>query len=140
MTADGVDLVDKNDTRGVFLALLEKVANAAGADADEHLDKIGTRNREKRNVRFARDGLGQQGLTRSRRAHHQNALRDLAAELLKFLRVFQKFDDLLQLFLGFIDTGNVLECDAFLLVVEKFCAWICQSSGPCFRRPASAAG
>ena len=38
--ADGVDLVDEDDAGGVLLALLEEVAHAAGADADEHLDEV----------------------------------------------------------------------------------------------------
>ena len=40
MTADGVDFIDENEAGGGFLALLEHVAHAAGADADEHLDEV----------------------------------------------------------------------------------------------------
>jgi hypothetical protein len=40
--ADGVDLVDEDDGRRILLGLLEEVAHAAGADADEHLDEVGT--------------------------------------------------------------------------------------------------
>ena len=40
MTADGVDLVDEDDAGRVLLGLLEHVADAARADADEHLDEI----------------------------------------------------------------------------------------------------
>ena len=42
MTADGVDFVDEDDAGRVLLGLLEHVAHAAGADADEHLDEVGT--------------------------------------------------------------------------------------------------
>ena len=98
-------------------------------DADEHLDKIRTRDREERHVRLTGDGLCKQSLTGSRRAHHQNALGDLAAELLKLLRVFKKFDDLLQLFLGFVNTGDVLERHAFLLVVEQLCLRFAKAQG-----------
>ena len=65
--ADGVDLVDEDDARSLLLGLLEQVADTRGAHADEHLDEIGTRNREERHVGFACDGLRQQGLTRPRR-------------------------------------------------------------------------
>src|SRR5215204_1349013 len=119
MTSDSVDLVDKDYARCVLFALLEQIADTARTDADEHLDEIGTRDREERHICLTRNCLGQQRLTRSRRAHHQNALRDLAAELLEFLRVFQEFDDLLEFFLRFIDTGDVLECHAFLLIIKK---------------------
>ena len=86
MAADGVDLVDEDDAGGVLLALLEQVADARRADADEHLDEVGAADREERHVRFAGDGAGEQRLARSRRAHEQHALGNAAAELLEFLR------------------------------------------------------
>ena len=45
--ADGVDLVDKDDARAAPPGLLEQVAHATGADADEHLDELGARDTEK---------------------------------------------------------------------------------------------
>src|SRR3954465_1188792 len=41
-----VDLVDEDDARRVPLRLVEQVADAAGADADEHLHELGARDRE----------------------------------------------------------------------------------------------
>ena len=38
--ADGVDLVHEDDAGRVLLRLLEEVAHARGADADEHLDEV----------------------------------------------------------------------------------------------------
>src|SRR5205085_1502199 len=52
MTADRVNFVDEHDAGCVLLALLEEVAHAGGADANEHLDKIGPADREERNVGF----------------------------------------------------------------------------------------
>src|SRR5688572_17799442 len=121
MAADRVYLIDKDYARRVLFPLFEEVAHTARTNADEHFDEIGARDREERDVGLTGDGLSQQCLTCSRRPHHQNALRDLAAELLEFLRIFQKFDDLLQFFLRLINTGNVLECHAFLLIIKKFC-------------------
>ena len=40
VAADGVDLVDEDDAGRVLLALHEEVADARGADADEHLDEV----------------------------------------------------------------------------------------------------
>ena len=40
VAADGVDLVHEDDARLVLLGLLEQVADAARADADEHLDEV----------------------------------------------------------------------------------------------------
>ena len=42
MTADRIDLVDEDDAGRVLLSLFEEIANARRADADEHLDEIGT--------------------------------------------------------------------------------------------------
>ena len=41
MAADHVDLVHEDDARRRLLRLLEEVADARGADADEHLDEVG---------------------------------------------------------------------------------------------------
>ena len=42
-----------------------------------------------------------------------------SAQLLELLRLAQEFDDLLQLFFGFIDAGHVLERDLLLLHGEQ---------------------
>ena len=68
MPAHRVDLVDEDDAGRVLLALLEHVAHAARADADEHLDKIGAGDREERHIRLAGDRAGEQGLAGARAA------------------------------------------------------------------------
>ena len=119
MTADGVDFVDEDDAGGVLLALLEQVADAACAHADEHLDKVGTRDAEERHVGFAGHRARQQGLAGSRRPNQQHALGNASAELLELLRLAQELDDLLQLFLGFIHAGDVFERHLLLLHGEQ---------------------
>ena len=114
MTADGVDLVDEDDAGRVLLALLEQVAHARGADADEHLDEVGAADREERHVGLAGDGAREQRLAGSRGAHQQHALRNAAAELLELLRLLEELDDLLELFLRLVDAGDVLERDLLL--------------------------
>ena len=42
LATDRVDLIDEDDARRAFLGLIEEIADPAGADADEHLDKLGT--------------------------------------------------------------------------------------------------
>src|SRR5665647_2306037 len=54
--ADGVDLVDEDDRRGVLLGLVEQVAHPGRADADEHLDEVRTGDRVERHAGLARDG------------------------------------------------------------------------------------
>ena len=119
MAADRVDFVDEDDAGRVLLRLLEHVAHAAGADADEHLDEVGARDGEERHIGFAGDGARGQGLAGAGRADQQHAARNAAAELLELLRVAQKFDDLLQVFLGLVDAGDVLERDAALRLGEQ---------------------
>ena len=114
MAADGIDLIDEHDARGILLPLLEQVANARRADADEHLDEIGAADGKEWNVRLAGNGPRQQRFPRSRRAHEKDALRNAAAELLKLLRFLQELDDFLQLFLRFVNAGDVLERDLLL--------------------------
>ena len=109
MAADGVDLVDEDDAGSVLLALLEEVTNARRADADEHLHEVGAGDGEKGHAGLSRDGPGQQCFAGPRRPHQEDALRDLAAELLELLRFLEELDDLLQLLLGLLDAGHVLE-------------------------------
>ena len=119
MAADRVDFVDEDDAGRVLLRLLEHVAHAARADADEHLDEVRARNGEERHVGFARDGARGQRLAGAGRADEQHAARDAAAELLELLRVAQEFDDLLQVLLGLVDAGDVLEGHAALRLGQK---------------------
>ena len=76
VAADGIDLVHEDDAGRGLLRLLEEVAHARCADADEHLDKVGAGDREERDARLARDGTREQRLTGAGRAVEQNALRN----------------------------------------------------------------
>ena len=78
--AQGVQLVDEDDAGGLGLGLLEHVADAGRAHADEHLDEVGAREAEERHARLAGDGLGQQRLAGARRSDQQHALGNPAAE------------------------------------------------------------
>ena len=94
--ADGVDLVDEDDGRGVGLGLLEQVAHAGGADADEHLDEVRAGDRVERHAGLAGDGAGQQRLAGAGRAVQQHALGDLGADRLELRRLLQELLDLLR--------------------------------------------
>src|SRR5581483_6182937 len=72
-----------------------------------------------RHIRFAGDGAGEQSLAGTRGADQQTALWNLAAEALEFLRILQELDDLLELALGFLDAGDVVEGDAAGALIEE---------------------
>ncbi len=129
MAADRVDLVDEDDAGCVLLALLEHVADARGADTDEHLDEVRARDGEERHVGLTGDGAGEQRLAGARRADEQHALGDLAAEALEFLRVLQVLDDLLELLLRFVDAGDVVEGDATDLLRQQARARLAEAHG-----------
>ena len=112
MATDRVDFIDEDDAGRVLLGLLEHVTDTRGADADEHLDEVRTRNGEEGNIGFAGDRTGDQRLAGAGRADQQHATRNPSAEPLILAGVAQEFDDLLQVLLGLVDAGDVLECHA----------------------------
>ena len=111
VAADGIDLVDEDDGRAVLLGLLEEVADAARAHADEHLDEVGTGDREEGHSGLAGDGSGQQGLAGAGRAVQQHALRDAGADGLELGRLLEEVLDLFELLDGLVGTGDVAERD-----------------------------
>ncbi len=119
VAADGVDLVDEDDAGRVLLGLLEHVAHAGGAHADEHLHEIGAGDGEERHLGLTGNGLGQQGLTGTRRAHHQYAAGDLAAQFLELARVAQELDQLSDIFLGLFHAGDIVKSDFDLIFAQQ---------------------
>src|SRR4029079_18092031 len=87
MPADGIDLVDEDDAGGILLGLLEHVAHARGADADEHLDEVGAGDGEEGHVGLAGNGACYQRLAGAGRANQQSAARNTAAKPLELLRI-----------------------------------------------------
>ena len=108
---DRVELVDEDDRRRVFARLLEQVAHARGADADDHLDEFGGAHREERNAGLARDSFGEQRLAGARRPDEQHALRRRTSEPRVLRRIAQEIDDLDQLVLRLVDPRDVGERD-----------------------------
>ena len=129
--ADRVELVDEDDRRRGLLGLLEEVAHAAGADADDHLDELRRRHREERHVGLAGDGARQQRLAGARQARQQHALGDHPAEPPVALRVLEEVDDLDELLLGLVDAGDVGERRA--LARRRRSAWPSTAPGPSCR-------
>src|SRR5436190_2016312 len=110
--ADRVELVDEDDRGRLRRRLLEEVAHARGSDADEHLDELGTREREERNAGLARDGARQERLACSGRTDEQHSLRDASTQAPELRGRLEELDDLLQLVDRLVDAGDVLEGDS----------------------------
>src|SRR6202030_2021284 len=108
VASDSIDFVDEDDAGGVLLALLEEVADAGCADAYEHFNEVRTGDGEEGNVGFAGYCAGEEGLAGSWRSDEQDALGDAAAEALELLSFAEELNDLLELFLGFVNTSDVL--------------------------------
>src|SRR5580698_2118040 len=53
VASDRIDFINEDNARGVLLALLEKIAHPAGADAYEHLDEVGAGDGKEGNIGFA---------------------------------------------------------------------------------------
>ena len=109
LATNSINLVNEDDGRGRVLRLLEQVAHAGGAHADEHLDEVGARNTEEGHAGFARNGARKQRLARARRADEQATARHLRAHRLVLRGVRQEVFDFLHLLDGLIDAGDVGE-------------------------------
>jgi hypothetical protein len=112
---DRVQLVDEHDRRRRFLGLLEEVAHARRAHADDRLDELGCRKREERRVRLPRDRSRQQRLAGPGRPVEEHSARNPRSELAVALGALEEVDDLDQLVLGLVDSGDVLERDPVAL-------------------------
>ena len=135
--AHGVDLVDEDDARRLLLGLLEHVAHPRRAHADEHLHEVRAGDGEERHLRFAGDGARQQRLAGAGRADHQRAARDAPAQALELARVAQELDQLLHVFLGLVDAGDIREGGLDLFLGEQ--ARLALAEGHRVAAPAEAA-
>ena len=129
LASDRVDLVDEDDARRIALGLVEQVADAAGADADEHLDELRARDAEERHARLTGDRASHQRLAGARRADEQHATRDARAERVELLGELQELDDLLELGLGLVDAGHIGERHHGLVAEEHPRAALAEREG-----------
>src|SRR5690606_10604776 len=74
-----------------------------------HFNEVGTRNGEERHIGLAGHRTGQKRLTGTRRADEQHTARNTTAEALELAGIAKEFDDFLEILLGFVHAGNVLE-------------------------------
>mmetsp|Transcript_29608 Transcript_29608/g.51995 ORF Transcript_29608/g.51995 Transcript_29608/m.51995 type:complete len:368 (-) Transcript_29608:411-1514(-) len=109
LATDGIDFINEDDARGVLLSHLEQVADTGSTHTDEELNELGTGGGHERNSSLTGGGTGEEGLTGTRRAFHDDSLRNLGSKLSEFLRVLEELDDFHKLLLCFVVTGNLVE-------------------------------
>ena len=115
LSCNSIDLINKDDTRCVTLALFEKISYTGSTYTNKHFHKIRTGNGEKRNARFPGNSLGQKRLTSSWRSYKDNSFRDSGPHLGILLGILQEIYNLLQLLLLFLQARYVLESH-FLII------------------------
>ena len=111
VAAHGVNFVNEQNAGGVALGLFKEVADAGGADANEHLHKFAARNVKERHAGFPGHGPRQQGFAGARRPHQQHSLGDARAQLQEPLRVFEEVNHFLQLRFRLVHAGYIAECN-----------------------------
>ncbi|CCJ91059.1 hypothetical protein BN132_2987 [Cronobacter turicensis 564] len=109
LATHGIDFIDKDDARRRFFSLFEHVANTGRAHTHEHFYEVGTGDGKERHFRLARDSFRQQGFTGTRRADHQDALRNFTAQLLETARLAQVFHQLADFLFRFVAACHVSE-------------------------------
>ena len=80
-------------------------------------------------ARLAGDGPGHQRLARAGRADQQDAARDARPERVELLGIFEELDDFLELRLGLVDAGHVVERDDRLVAEEHARAALAEAEG-----------
>jgi hypothetical protein len=112
--ADRIELVDEHDRRRILARLFEQLADAGCAEPGEHLDERRGTLRVEARTRCVRDRLRGERLAGAGRTVEEDALRDASAERLEALRIAEEVDDLLQLPLRLVETGDVVPGDGRL--------------------------
>jgi len=118
-TPYGIDLIYEYYARGLLLGLLEEIPHARGADADEHLDEVGSRDGEEWYVSLSCHSLGEQRLAGPRGSHEQCPLGDLAPQRGVLLRVLEEVNNLHHLGLGLLKPCHIIEVNLDMRVLVK---------------------
>ena len=122
-SCDSIDLIDKHDTRRIFLGFLKQITDTRSADANKHLHKIRTGNTKERHACLTGNRLCQKCLTGSRRSHEKNTLWNTRAKPGILLRGTQEIHDLLKLFLFLFQTCHIGKCHPLCRVIcHELCA------------------
>ena len=107
--ADGVDLVDEDDGRGLLAGVGEQVAHPGRAHADEHLHETRPGQGQERHPGLAGHGPGHQRLAGAGRADHEHAAGSDRAGVAVLVGVLEEVDHLGHFLFGPCVAGHVAE-------------------------------
>ena len=111
--ADGIDFVDKYDTRSLFFCLAEKITDFGCAHSDKHLDKFRTGHGEERYVSLSGYCFCQHGLTSTWRTYEQDTFRHGSTDFGVFIRIVKIINDFLKIFFCFFLACDITEMNTF---------------------------
>ena len=109
LTANGIDLVDKDDRRGYLLGLFKQVTHTAGTNTHVQFNKVRTGNGKELHIGLPCHRFGKQRFTRTRRAYEENAFRNPSTHISITLRIFQEVNHFSKFGFFFVTAGNVLK-------------------------------
>ena len=116
-----IDLIDKNDARGIFLRLIKEFADTGCTYTDKHFHKIRTGNGKERHMCLTGYRLRQKRLTGSRRPDKKCSFGKLGSNGRILSGIFQKIHHFLKRFLRFILSCHIFEGYACLLLGINLC-------------------
>ncbi len=110
--ANGVNLINEDDTWSFFLGLLEEVTYFRCTHTNKHLDKFRTGHGEKRHTGFTGNSLGQHRFAGTRRSYKQYALGHGCTYIRILLGIMKIIYNLSEVLFCFILTGDIIKTDA----------------------------
>ena len=118
MAAYRIDFINENNAGRMFFGGFEHVADTRCTNPDKHFHEVRTGNGKERHLGFPCNSSCQKRFPGPRRPHQQQATRDTAAQFLKFIRIAQEIHDFMNFFLRFIATGNIVEGNRIVFLVD----------------------
>src|SRR4051812_17052759 len=88
MSANGIDLINENETGRSLPCLLKEVSNTRGSDTYKHFDKVTATDRKKWNISFSSNRFSNQSFSCTRGSHQKDTFWNSSTEFLKFFRIF----------------------------------------------------
>ena len=110
LSAHSIYLIDKYKTGCILLGIRKEVSDSGCADADEHLNEIGTRDGEKGHLSLSGYGFCQKSLTGSGLSLQQNTLGDPCSKLIVLCGILKEINYLIKILFFFRKTCHIIEC------------------------------